>query len=140
MKITLCSSAVFFEKLYDIKNALENRGHQILLPSMRNYHHLEEDALAKIQHDLIDEHFSKIGQSDALYVANYDKNNIAGYIGGNTLLEMGIAFYRKIPILLLNPVPSQVAYRGELLALRPIILGEDWDKLDTILKKITKIR
>ena len=135
MKITLCSSAKFFEKLWDIKKSFEEIGHEVLLPSMKDFHHLGEDSLAKIQYDLISEHFQKIDQSQAVYVANYDKNGIAGYIGGNSFLEMGLAFYRKIPIFLLNDIPQQVSYREELIALKPIVVGEDWNKLNDILKK-----
>ena len=139
MKITLCSSAKFFEKLWDIKKSLEERGHEVLLPSMKDFHHLGEDSLAKIQYELINEHFQKIDQSHAVYVANYDKNGIAGYIGGNSFLEMGLAFYRKIPIFLLNDIP-QLSYREELIALKPIVVSEDWDKLDNILKKFYETR
>ncbi|MBU1632186.1 MAG: hypothetical protein ABH824_00600 [Nanoarchaeota archaeon] len=135
MKITLCSSAKFFDKLWDIKIALEKRGHEVLLPSMQDYHHLEEDALAKIQYDLIGEHFRKIEQSDAIYVTNYDKNGIAGYIGGNSFLEMGLAFYKGIPIFLLNDIPQEVNYKEELIALQPIVVGEDWNKLSRILQE-----
>ncbi|MEK6969863.1 MAG: hypothetical protein AABW48_05540 [Nanoarchaeota archaeon] len=134
MKITLCSSATFFEQLGDIKKSLEERGYEVFLPSMKDFHHLEEDALAKIQYDLINEHFQKIEQSDAIYVANYDKNGVAGYIGGNSFLEMGLAFYRKIPIFLLQEIPPQISYREELIALQPIVVGEAWDKLDDILQ------
>jgi len=74
MKITLCSSANFFDNLWDIKKYLEERGYGVLLPSMKDFHHLGEDSLAKIQYDLINEHFQKIDQSHAVYVANYDKN------------------------------------------------------------------
>ena len=140
MKITLCSSAKFFENLWDIKKSLEEIGHEVLLPSMKDFHHLDEDSLAKVQYDLINEHFQKIDQSQAVYVANYDKNGIAGYIGGNSFLEMGLAFYRKIPIFLLNDIPQQVSYREELIALKPIVVGEDWNKLDDILKKFYETR
>lgn len=140
MKITLCSSAKFFETLWNIKKSLEERGYEVLLPSMKDFHHLGEDSLAKIQCDLINEHFQKIDQSHAVYVANYDKNGIAGYIGGNSFLEMGLAFYRKIPIFLLNDIPQQVSYREELIALKPLVVGEDWDRLDDILKKFYETR
>jgi hypothetical protein len=140
MKITLCSSAKFFDNLWDIKKSLEELGHEVLLPSMKDFHHLREDSLAKIQYDLINEHFRKIDQSHAVYVANYDKNSIAGYIGGNSFLEMGLAFYRKIPIFLLNNIPQQISYREELIALKPIVVGEDWNKLDNILKKFYETR
>jgi len=140
MKITLCSSAKFFEKLWDIKKSLEEIGHEVLLPSMKVFHHLGEDSLAKIQYDLINEHFQKIDQSHAVYVANYDKNGIAGYIGGNSFLEMGLAFYRKIPIFLLNDIPQQVSYREELIALKPVVVGENWNKLDDVLKRFYETR
>jgi len=55
-------------------------------------------------------------------------------------LEMGLAFYRKIPIFLLNDIPQQVSYREELIALKPIVVGEDWNRLDDILKKFYETR
>ena len=76
MIITLCSSAKFFERLRDIEKELTSRGLEVLLPSMTDYHNLTEDALAKIQYDLIRDHFQKIDRSDAIYVANYSKNGI----------------------------------------------------------------
>jgi len=130
MKITLCTSATFNKNLLEFKLALEEHGHEIFLPSMHDYHHLEEGALAKIHHDLINDHFKKISQSNAIYVVNLEKNNIVGYIGGNTLLEMGLAFYHKIPIFLLNDIPKKVSYREEILAMQPIVIGKDWSRLN----------
>ncbi len=135
MRITLCSSAAFFDNLHDIKKALEERGHEILLPSMVNYHHLEEDALAKIQYNLIRDHFQKIGRSHAIYVANYPKDGMFGYIGGSVLLEMGKAFDKGIPIFLMKDIPQEISYREELIALQPIVVNEDWGELDRILRQ-----
>jgi len=135
MKITLCSSAKFFDRLPSIQRSLEHQGYEILLPSMGDFHHLEEGVLAELQHDLMIDHFKKISQSQAIYVANYDKNGIAGYIGGNAFLEMGVALYKNIPIFLLNGIPQQCSYREELLALQPIVVGEDWNRLDAVLKR-----
>lgn len=129
-KITLCSSAKFFGNLLAIKGALEKRGHEVFLPSMQDFHHLEETALAKLSYDLIKDHFAKIGKSDAIYVANFDKNGIQGYIGGNCFLEMGKAFDMGIPIFVMNELPKEVSYRAELLALQPIVIGENWEELD----------
>ncbi len=128
--ITLCSSATFFGKLPQIKDALASRGHEVLLPSMQDYHELKEQALAKIVNDLIRKHFAKIEKSDAIYVANYEKKEIAGYIGGNTFLEMGKAFDVNIPIFLANELPMQISYREELLAMKPVIVGQDWEKME----------
>ncbi|MCC7552260.1 hypothetical protein KO317_01175 [Candidatus Micrarchaeota archaeon] len=134
MKITLCSSAKFFDKLPEIKKALEETGYEVLLPSMVDHHHLEETALTKKMHGLIEDHFSKIDESDAIFVANFDKNGIKNYIGGSAFMEMALAFHNKIPIFLLNEVPKDLNYREELIALQPIVIGKDWDKLDKILK------
>jgi len=133
--ITLCSSAKFFDRLYEIKDALEKMGYGVFLPSMTDYHILSETALAKIQYDLIKDHFRKIDESCAIYVANYDKNGILGYIGGSCFLEMGKAFDREIPILLMQELPSQSPYREELIALQPIVVGQDWSELDRIVKE-----
>jgi len=135
MKITLCSSASFFYRLPSIKNALENIGYEVLLPSMTNFHHLPERAFAKIQHNLIKEHFRKIDQSNAVYIANYEKKGIEGYIGGNVFLEMGKAFDREIPIFLMKDIPKSSAYKDELTALQPIVIGRNWNKLEELLRK-----
>ncbi len=132
-KITLCSSASFFEKLWVIKDAIEKRGYEVLLPSMENFNRRGEQGFAKIQHDLIREHFRKIDKAHAIYVANFDKNGIEGYIGGNTFLEMGKAFDRGIPIFLMYPVP-EISYRDELIALQPVIIGNNFETLDHILR------
>ena len=136
MKIVLCSSAKYFDKLIVIQKQLEKKGHEVLLPSMEDYHHLEETALAKIQCHLIKEHFHKINESDAIYIANYDKNDIEGYIGGNSFLEMGKAFDMGIPIFLMKDIPKGISYREEILALQPIVIGEDFDKINHSLRKI----
>lgn len=137
MKIALCSSSKFFDKLWSIKKALEKRGHKVLLPSMKDFSHLVEDSKAKIHFNLIKNHFKKIDESEAIYIANYKKNGIKGYIGGNTFLEMGKAFDKGMPIFLMDDIPS-VNYKDELIAMQPIIIGKDWDKLDKTLKTLKK--
>ncbi len=130
MRIALCSSARFFDRLPAIKKALEEMSYEVFLPSMKDFHHLEETAYAKIQYDLIRDHFKKVGQSDAIYVANFDKDGVKGYIGPNSFLEMGKAFDMGIPIFLMKEVPAQSPYRQELIALQPIVIGENWKTLD----------
>lgn len=136
MKIALCSSVKFFDKLEGIKAELEKRGFEVFLPSMNDFNSVGEDSQNKIHHDLIREHFRKIDKSDAIYVANYDKNGIEGHIGGNCFLEMGKAFDKEIPIFLMKEHPKDVSYKDELIALKPIIVGEDWDKLKELFNSL----
>lgn len=136
MKITISSSAKFFDKLLQIKKNLEDRGFEIYIPSTRGRDFKGEGSETKIQYNLIQEHFDQIDNSDALYVANYDKNGIPGYIGGNTFLEMGKAFDCGIPIFLLNNVP-QVSYKDEIVAMQPKVMGKNWDKIGEIIRGST---
>ncbi|MFH1332006.1 MAG: hypothetical protein ABIH63_01850 [archaeon] len=115
MIITLCCRAKFFDRLHFIEDGIKSVGHEVLLPSMVDYHHLEETALFKIQHNLIRDHFKKIDNSHAIYVANFDAKGLEGYVGGSSLIEMGHAFYREIPIFLMKRVDNMLSYREEVL-------------------------
>lgn len=70
----------------------------------------------------IKDHFEKIDWADAILVINHEKRGIKGYIGGNTLIEIGVAFYQKKPIYILNPVSSELSYKQEILGMKPIVL------------------
>lgn len=96
---------------------------------MADHNHLEETTLMKLHSNLLKDHFKKISKSDAVYIANFDKNGIAGYIGGSNLLEMGKAFDKGISIFLMNPVPV-ISYNAEILAMQPIVIGTDWETLE----------
>jgi len=50
------------------------------------------------------------------------------------LLEIGKAFDLEIPIFLMKGIP-QVSFREELLAMQPIVVGENWDEMDRKLKE-----
>lgn len=69
-------------------------------------------------------YFEKVNWSDAILVLNYDKNNIIGYIGGNTLMEIGVAFFLKKKIYLLNLIP-EISYKEEIIGMKPIIINGD---------------
>ena len=66
--------------------------------------------------------------ADAALVANFDKNGVVGYIGANTLIEMGVAFYRKKPIYVLNSIP-EMSYTEEILGMQPIVVNGDLAKI-----------
>ncbi len=128
MKIVICSSATFYPKLGAIKSSMEAHGHKVILPDMQDHHHLGEEELARIHGDLFREHFRKIAGAEALYVANYAKNEVPGYIGGSVLIEMGKAFDCGVPIFLMNPVLN-LPYREEILAMAPVVVGENWERM-----------
>jgi hypothetical protein len=73
-------------------------------------------------------HFAKVEESDAILVVNPDKNDIAGYIGANTLIEMGLAYYLRKKIFLLNDIP-EISYKEEILGVKPQVIHGDFDKI-----------
>jgi len=130
--ITICSSADFFNKLPRIETELINFGYSVNLPNTENFSRLPEPESTNVRRDLMRDHFRRIEESDAIYVANYYKNGITGYIGGNVFLEMGKAFDGNKPIFLMNEIPL-VHYRSEIETLRPIIIGENWNDIERVL-------
>jgi hypothetical protein len=85
--------------------------------------------LLKIKTKLIDKHIKRIENSDAILVLNFDKDKRKGYIGGNTFLEMGIAYYLGKKIFVWKNPSKDLFYFEEIEALNPIIINEDLGKI-----------
>ncbi len=146
MKITLCGSCKFTDEALSIKEKLEKMGHEVQIwpiklkndkgqpISVTDYYKIRHVASADEKWvwdrkaEAVLEHFDKVVWADAILVANYEKNNVRGYIGGNTLMEMGLAFFLKKKIYLLNEIP-EVSYKEEILGVKPILLEGDLTKI-----------
>jgi nucleoside 2-deoxyribosyltransferase len=79
----------------------------------------------KLKGEAITKHFRKIDQSDAILVTNYEKKGIENYIGGNTFLEIGYAFGTGKKVYILHDLPTESAYKEEILGMRPHVLQGD---------------
>ena len=139
MKITICGSIAFYDEMIVAKSALEQRGHEAYIPpaqtqdikgaviSVKDLYQIRQTATPHDQwvwdrkERAMMLHFEKVAWADAILVLNYDKNGISGYIGANTLLEMGLAFYLKKPIYLLNDIPT-MHYSEEVLSMKPLVI------------------
>lgn len=142
MKITLCGSMAGIDQMHDIGKQLEGFGHQVKIPeieikdlsgnplSQKEYDVIRKNASAtdtwiwEINREAMRDHFVKITWSDAILVPNFEKNGIPGYIGPNTLMEMGLALFLNKKIFLLNPIP-EIESREEILGINPIIIDGD---------------
>lgn len=126
----------FHREMEDMRKRLQARGFTVLVPAdldhienNESYMTNDEDKIStKIEFDFIREHFKKIEQADAILILNYEKKGIAGYIGGNTFLEMGYAFGLDKKVYLLHPIP-EMDYKTEMYAIQPIILDGDLEKI-----------
>ena len=137
MTIAICGSLQFYQEMRQVEKKLKKLGHKVLVPKsldlIENHGFkkpltVKSRLVAEAEHDFLGEHFDKIKKSEAILVVNHDKKGIKGYIGGNTFLEMGVAFYFKKKIFLLYPVPK-MDYELELHAMRPVILNGDLSRL-----------
>lgn len=146
--ITICSSAAFYRQAVDIKNQLEDQGYEVLLPDCAL--EMERTNDYEVSHyktwwgdandyhkktALVRGHFNKVVAGDITLVLNFEKRGIENYIGGNVLMEMGLAFHHGKPIFVFNDMPEGLNYEEEILALAPAFLKGDLSKLTAHLEE-----
>jgi hypothetical protein len=151
MKITICGSIAFYTEISALRDSLQAQGHEVQIPELEHEaphdfggekkinfaQYIEEkggiDAFEKghevfmLKKNAILDHFKKIEWADAILVANYNKKGIQGYVGGNTLIEIGVAFYLKKKIFILNPIGSELSYKIEILGMDPTVVHGNLD-------------
>jgi len=140
--ITICCSASFYRQALEVEERLQERGFRVHIPhtaykmkesgdfnvdTYKTWYKNAADYGKKAE--LMRAHFDKVVESDAILVLNYEKKGMRGYIGGNVLMEMGIAFHHKKPIYVLNPVRETLPIYEEIMGMQPIVLNGDLDKL-----------
>ncbi|MBR6965391.1 hypothetical protein IKH83_03725 [Candidatus Saccharibacteria bacterium] len=135
MKICICCSLSFTDKVKQIAEELEKLGYEVLLPKgilVDAIHQPDFDPVAAKHdngYDAIREHFDKIKDSDAVLVCNFTKNGVDNYIGANTFLEMGFAYYIEKPIFTINPLPDYRYINDEILNFDVKVLNGDFSKI-----------
>lgn len=123
----------------EVKEQLENLGHEVLVPlsvetnqdkkywnniKLNNFENFLD-----IKGKRMLGHFGKIKSSDAILVLNYEKDEKKNYIGGNTFIEMAIAFEHNKKIFLLNSTPKESSYAEEIESMKPVIINNDLKKV-----------
>lgn len=153
MKITICGSIAFYSEMEAARDALKELGHEIKIPELADEapaefggdkkvyfgQYVEENGgidafpaghkIWSLKEGAIVDHFKKLEWCDGVLITNYDKKGVRGYVGGNTLIEIGVGFYLKKPIYILNPVSSELSYKVEILGMKPILLNGDLKKI-----------
>lgn len=118
----------FHQQMLDSKLELEKRGYLVKLPELEGSANVRASNLVEKQ-NAISNHFSKIAWADTILVLNLAKSGEEGYIGPNTLMEIGLAFFLKKQIVLMNEIPEDLPYTEELLAMEPTVIHGDLNKL-----------
>ena len=132
MKITICSSASFYEHVVQIQSQLEDMGYEVLIPytaeKMKAAGTFQLDGFkppvgdVKWKQELMNGHFDKVEQGDVCLVVNDDKSSVKNYIGGNVLMEMTLAYRQHKPIVILNEIPMDSSFAEEIIGVDPIVL------------------
>lgn len=142
LRLVVCSSASFYKTVIELSYELEAFGIDIILPKtarkMQQGSGKNDEAIIDWSNNptgyhakavVMREHFDEISTADAILVANYEKHGTQNYIGPNVLMEMGVAFFLKKPIYVLNDQPDDSPLIDEILGLEPVFLKGDITKL-----------
>lgn len=136
MRIGIIGSMQFTEKMVELRDRLNAKGHHAFVTDLHKpfigktdeeKEHIKLDQ--KNNKDAIREFWKMMQGADAVLVANYDKGGISNYIGGNTFLEMGFAHVLNQKIFLLNPMPKMPYYYTEIEAMKPVVIAGNLDKI-----------
>ncbi len=145
MTITICGSMHFVKEMIMWRTKLTEEGFDVYIPGgiedSQGYKEAgtsEESTKRKIENDFIKSHYRYIKQSEAVLILNYEKNGIPNYVGGNSLMEMSLAFTKNRDIFLLNPVPEQ-AYSAEINAMQPIVINNDIKNIVNYFKSLPTV-
>ncbi|MCL5006922.1 MAG: hypothetical protein M1153_02155 [Patescibacteria group bacterium] len=147
MKITICGSIGFYKEMETARDELIKFGHEVKIPELtlevppefgegRKIYfgqYVEQNGgidafpskhkIWDLKEGAINDHFLKIDWCEGILVVNHEKRGIRGYVGGNTLIEIGVAFYLKKKIYILNQVSSNLSYKQEIMGMKPTILN-----------------
>lgn len=142
MKIVICGSSVFKEKMIEYQKLLLDLGHEgVVHPDYLAFINGEKQEVwskisggehyeAKKSQGYIKWYYNAIVSSDAILVLNFDKRGIKNYIGGNTLMEIAFAHVHDKKIFLLNNIPEEVSYVDEIKAMFDLVLNNDLKKIN----------
>ena len=133
MKLFLISSSSFYHRIPPIKEYLEAKGFDLVLPNTYETPDLEKDVWekgfaehAKFKKELYLLSEEKIKNADAVLCVNFEKHGIPNYIGGATFLELFHAFKYGKKIYLYHDIPEGMLY-DEIAGFDPIVIHEDLD-------------
>ena len=128
MIVKIHASLDFKDEMVSARNYLVSAGYDVLLPELQRFQHIRDELgddieFTKIKTRLTKQNMTYVEKCDCLLILNYPHRNITNYVGGNSFLEMVLAYYLHKPIFLLNNIPSDMPYTEEIKALEPLVVG-----------------
>lgn len=127
-KILIHASLDYKQAMIEAKKYIEdNSDYYVMLPELTRYQHIrdvqgDDQTFTKIKNRLTKENFQNVKDCDALLILNYSHRGIENYIGGNSFMEMVVAFFLNKPIYLLNDIPEKMTFTEEIKSLYPVVV------------------
>jgi hypothetical protein len=107
MNIVLCGSMKVKDKIIEIKDELESKGYNVLLP-IECMQGIDKIIASRAHMDRVVN-----PDNEVILIVNETKNGIENYIGANSFAEIAFGFYFKKRVYLLNDIYEP--YKDELL-------------------------
>ena len=148
--IVICSSASFYKELFPIQATLKSFGYKVVLPKTahkmkknNNFDVVSHKTWYKNPADyhkkkaLMDAHFKEIVKGDAILVVNLKKNGVKGYIGGNALMEITIAYFYRKPIFILNDIDDNSSIKEEVYGVGSVFIKGNLNYFSKLKPEVT---
>lgn len=139
MKIMIIGSMAFAKNMIDAQRELNKLGHKAQVPVGIEDHLQDGDFVDKLdenlryclENDVVRKCFQQVADSDAVLVMNKKRNNINGYIGVSALMELGIAYFVRKKIFLMNDIPhyNDARWAHEVTIMHPVVINGDLSKI-----------
>jgi hypothetical protein len=118
--------------MVEAKEEMEGLGHEVIIQDdimdfvsgKRN----DDTKWDNLSVNPLKEYYPKILNADGILAVNVDKYDINNYIGGSTLMEIGLAAVNDKKIFILNDLPD-MKYTDDIQACNPIILNGNLNKI-----------
>lgn len=131
--IVIIGSSKFLDKIEKLKDYLINKGYNVI-EYPKKINHLDE----KVYINRYKSFFSALDSADEIFVANFDKNEIRGYVGAESFAELSFIVANNVlknenrKIYLLNKPSEEVSSYFELNSFIKLGIIKIWDEEITL--------
>lgn len=122
IRVVLCGSMDFYDEMIKIKKDLEDNENVLAIAPVKN---VKYDGTVEEIRQMSLLHISLIYNSDIVYVLNYKKKEIEGYVGIKTFIEMYMGWLYKKEIVLMNEIGGIFRNSDEIKQINPKIMNID---------------
>jgi nucleoside 2-deoxyribosyltransferase len=140
--IVICSSAAFYKHANEVADSLVEMRFNVVVPAtatlmkeennydiarIKTWYQNPKDV--HIKQARARKHFEEVANGDAILIVNDDKPGKPTYIGPNTMMEWGLAYYLNKPVFLLNSVAKDHNAYEEMIGMTTAVLDGDLSKI-----------